>query len=457
MNELIDIELAELGETITGKTPSSKNPEDFGFGYMFVTPSDNWDIKLIERTERYVSQLGIDKLSKKALPPKSVMVSCIGSAMGKILMNSQKCLTNQQINSIVVDDKKYDADYVYYLLVNNYKALRTAATGSTSLPLLNKTDFDALKLKVHREKTTQKQIAKVLSDLDAKIEVNNKINQELEALAKTIYDYWFVQFDFPDQNGKPYKSSGGKMVYNEELKREIPEGWEVKRLGDLGNFKNGVNYDPSNPGEIACPIINVRNISASSYFLKNEDLDIIYLNDSDVRKYSVHEDSIIIARSGIPGATRLIADFQENTLYCGFAIHYQLDNVDIKLPVFFYLKSIERVIKEGSGGTILKNVNQATLNGLKIALPSSNNFIESFNKRISPMFMKINLIQKENQKLAALRDWLLPMLMNGQVTVSSPEEVRDQDKEILNQVQDDNKQVQDDSLGRVAEEVEKYS
>src|SRR5690606_14146180 len=125
------------------------------------------------------------------------------------------------------------------------------ALGSTALPMLNKTEFDKLKLSIHESLSIQKQIAKVLSDLDAKIEVNNKINKELEAMAKTLYDYWFVQFEFPTSEaqakqignlsivGKPYKSSGGKMVYNEELKREIPEGWEVKELQEFAETGSG--------------------------------------------------------------------------------------------------------------------------------------------------------------------------------------------------------------------------
>ncbi|WP_372744151.1 restriction endonuclease subunit S [Lutibacter sp.] len=320
----------------------------------------------------------------------------------------------------------------YYLNLMNFKPF---VTGSAQ-PKLTKDNLNSIPLKIHN-KLEQKQIAKVLSDLDAKIEINNKINQELEAMAKTIYDYWFVQFDFPDANGKPYKSSGGQLVYNEVLKREIPEGWSCNLLGNLGNFKNGVNYDPSNPGEIACPIINVRNISKSSYFLKNEDLDIIYLSKNDVRKYAVHKGSIIIARSGIPGATRLIADFEENTLYCGFAIHYELEDLDQKNPIFFYLKSIEELIKNGSGGTILKNVNQATLNNLKIVLPKTKEIIESFNKNINPIFSKINLIQKENQKLSELRDWLLPMLMNGQVSITNKELPITNVKEQLGMVAED--------------------
>ncbi len=321
--------------------------------------------------------------------------------------------------------------YIYYLIktlgLNDYKS-------GSGVPTMNRNHLHPIKVRAFLDLEEQHKIAKVLSDLDTKIEINNRINSELEAMAKTLYDYWFVQFDFPYSPpsegcpqdgvvfGKPYKSTGGKMVWNEELKREIPEGWDCVLLGEMGNFKNGVNYDPSKPGNIACPIINVRNISATSYFLKNSDLDIIYLNQSDVQKYAVHEGSIIIARSGIPGATRLISDFAENTLYCGFAIHYELNDLALKIPVFFYLKSIEEMIKNGSGGTILKNVNQATLNNLQVVFPKKETTISQFNKLIKPLFNKINLIQKENQELASLRDWLLPMLMNGQVSVGDVEE-----------------------------------
>ena len=354
------------------------------------------------------------------------------------------CIRARLTSSIV--DTLYCA---YYTRSDRFRS-SISSSGGTNIQNLNQGILSDVKIPLFSVKT-QKQIAKVLSDLDAKIEVNNKINAELEAMAKLIYDYWFVQFNFPfdfaqgkpDPNGKPYKSSGGKMVYNKELKRKIPEGWDCNLLGDLGNFKNGVNYDPSNPGEVACPIINVRNISKSSFFLKNEDLDIIYLRETDVRKYAVHEGSIIIARSGIPGATRLIADYEKNTLFCGFAIHYQLENLDQKLTIFFYLKSIEEIIKNGSGGTILKNVNQATLNSLKIALPNSKLVIELFNQKITPIFRKINLIQKENQKLSELRDWLLPMLMNGQVTVAN-DELGITNAELGN------------DLGMVAEETQEY-
>ena len=104
MNKLIAIEIGKLGTTITGKTPSSNNPEDFGTEYMFITPSDSFDDKMIFKTNRYLSEFGINKLKNKVLPPKSVLVSCIGSAMGKIIMNHSSAISNQQINSIIINN-----------------------------------------------------------------------------------------------------------------------------------------------------------------------------------------------------------------------------------------------------------------------------------------------------------------------------------------------------------------
>lgn len=410
-----------LCEHITDGEHGSVSNDENG-EYFLLSNKNIKNGKIIyDQLDRKINLECFKKINKRTrLGKNDVVIATVGTIGKTAIIKADNLNFDFQRSVGIFKTKKtlLKPEYLHYYLQipSVQKRLKYLSTGAVQKCLFI-SDLKNIDIDLPTDFLYQTKISNVLSDIDAKIELNNKINKELEAMAKLIYEYWFVQFDFPDENGKPYKSSGGKMEYNKELKREIPKGWEVNLLGDLGNFKNGVNYDPSNPGEIACPIINVRNISASSYFLKNEDLDIIYLNETDVQKYSVHENSIIIARSGIPGATRLIADFQKNTLYCGFAIHYQLENTTIKLPVFFYLKSIEHIIKEGSGGTILKNVNQATLNGLKIALPSSESIIESFNKKISPMFKKINLIQNENQKLAELRDWLLPILMNGQVTV----------------------------------------
>ena len=419
-SEMNKIQLVKISKRISsGLTPLRSNALFWNSPEVPWVKTEQLGEKYIYDSNEKISNHALDKTGLKLNPINTLTIAMYGEGRtrGSVSILKQEMTTNQACCNVVIDEKKADYQYVYYFLKTQYIQLRNLSSGVRKN--LNSNDIKNFEIRIPDSITTQSQIAKVLSDLDAKIELNNKINAELEAMAKLIYDYWFVQFEFPNEDAKPYKSSGGKMVWNEELKREVPEGWEVKNLGNIGNFKNGVNYDPSNPGEIACPIINVRNISKSRFFLKNEDLDIIYLKESDVRKYSVHSGSIIIARSGIPGATRLISDMADNTLYCGFAIHYELEDLNLKIPVFFFLKSIEQQIQSGSGGTILKNVNQATLNDLKIALPKGKIIIKEFNNKIEPLFAKINLIQKENQKLTELRDWLLPMLMNGQVKLNN--------------------------------------
>lgn len=264
----------------------------------------------------------------------------------------------------------------------------------------------------------QKTITAVLASIDAKIDLNNRINAELEALAKTIYDYWFVQFDFPDAEGRPYKSSGGKMVWNEELKREIPGDWEAKTLSELGSFRNGINYDPSVGGDAVARIVNVRNVSATTVFLKHDDLDELALDQTDIDRYLVTPNSILIARSGIPGATRMMKPCPPNTIYCGFVICLTVADAECKLPLFFRLKQLEQSLLSQSSGSILKNVSQDTLKEICLAMPNERSVIERFNASVNPLFAKINAGDLENTELIRLRDWLLPLLMNGQVRVA---------------------------------------
>lgn len=239
-------------------------------------------------------------------------------------------------------------------------------------------------------------------------------------MAKTLYDYWFVQFNFPDQHGKPYKSSGGKMQWNDELKIEIPDGWKVERLEVFGEFKNGINYNPSIKGDTDARIINVRNISNCNWFVSPYELDSITLKGNDVKNYLITKNDILIARSGIPGATRLIYEYESNTIYCGFIIRYQVQKLFYRNYLFFCLKDLEKSTTSKSAGTIMQNVNQDTLKRMLFVLPDEL-LISKFNNCISPIFQNINNNVKENQQLAELRDWLLPMLMNGQVKVNERE------------------------------------
>lgn len=261
---------------------------------------------------------------------------------------------------------------------------------------------------------TQVKVFNILHKLDDKISNNNVISSQLETLAKTIYDYWFLQFEFPNDEGKPYKSSGGKMVWNEELKREIPEGWEVKTLDTLCTFGNGINYDKDCIGDKEYKIVNVRNITASSLLINSCDLDHITLSSKQADKYIVNDNDILIARSGTPGAVRLLLD-NENTIYCGFIIHCLPINSEHRLYLTYAIKQFEGSAATTTGGSILQNVSQDTLKSLNIIVPPID-IIKKFNKTITIYIDRMQQLIKENQQLTSLRDFLLPLLMNGQVT-----------------------------------------
>src|SRR5690554_4781455 len=435
MNNISRVKIGDIGKTITGKTPSSSDPEDFGAKYMFVTPSDSFDKKIMNSTERFLSEEGAKKLSKKLLPPKSVMITCIGSAMGKVSMNETSCVTNQQINSIVPNNH-FDPDYIYYAIKNNYKVLRNAATGSTALPLINKTDFDILEIPLHKDKIYQQKISSVLSPLDAKIELNNKVNRELEAMAKTLYDYWFVQFDFPDANGRPYKSSGGKMVYNAELKREIPEGWEVKTVskwikkdksGDWGKEEAEGNYQL----EVSC----IRGADLNGLNGNGElKAPTRFILEKNSNKLLENHDLIVEISGGSPTqSTGRLAFITEETLE-RFSTPIICSNFCKALTLkdetylFNFVYQWNRLYNngvlfgwEGKTSGIKNLLFESFVTNHKEVYPPSI-LVQKFYDFAKPIHGQIQKSLMQNQHLTALRDWLLPMLMNGQITVKEAEE-----------------------------------
>ncbi len=242
------------------------------------------------------------------------------------------------------------------------------------------------------------------------------INQNLEAMAKQLYDYWFVQFDFPNEEGKPYKSSGGKMVWNDKLKREIPSCFDIANMGKLCKFRNGINYSKDEIGN-EYQIVNVRNISSSNILLDGEDFDTITIPMSKAENYSLKSDDIIIARSGCPGSTRLLLE-PSNTLFCGFIICCTPNNSSMRNYLTYCLKQLEGTNATTSGGSILQNVSQDTLKGLHIIVPNKR-ILEKFNEVIEQVFNRMLNCLKENNNLIKQRDELLPLLMNGQVSVNS--------------------------------------
>ena len=415
MSEWKEVSLSELGKTITGKTPSSQYPEDFGDEVPFITPSDSFEKKYISRPERYLSRLGSDRLKDKIISSDSIMVTCIGSAMGKVAKNSLPSVTNQQINSIIVNEN-FDSDYIYYLFKNNYAVFRNAASGSTAIPILNKTDFDNLRFKVELDLNQQRKMVSILSKIDDKIEINNQINQELEAMAKTLYDYWFVQFDFPDPNGKPYKSSGGKMVYHQDLKREIPEGWGVEALKDFeskiitGKTPSRANSDNFG-GEI--PFITIGDIRGNTFIYSTSET-LTDLGASVQQNKYLPQGSLCVSCIATVGEIGFTTEPSHTNQQINSIVFEDETN---RYYLYFALKNyFENANASAKTGNTFANMNKEDFSGIKIIFPNKE-IKNNFHKITEPYFSQIKCLQGQNQELTQLRDWLLPMLMNGQVKV----------------------------------------
>jgi type I restriction enzyme S subunit len=246
--------------------------------------------------------------------------------------------------------------------------------------------------------------------INKKIVLNNKINTELEAMAKLIYDYWFVQFDFPDANGKPYKSSGGKMVYNEVLKREIPEDWAIGTLLDIAIFTNGMacqKYRPSE-NEESYPVIKIREMNGgftekSETVSRNIPNKLIVNNGDVLFSWSATLD-VQIWTGGIGGLNQHI--FKVTSIgYPRTYFYFEL------LRYLEHFKMIAELRK-----TTMGHITQDHLKQSRIVIPPKK-IIELLHRKIDPILNRITKGAEENRELAKLREWLLPMLMNGQVTV----------------------------------------
>lgn len=415
MNEFITVKLKDIGRIVTGKTPSSKEPESYGESYLFITPSDNFENKYIDKTIRSLSEYGKNVLNGKLLKENSVLVTCIGSAMGKVALNKFPAVTNQQINSIEVKEA-FSSDYIYYCLKNNYTLFRNAASGSTALPILNKTDFEELPIKIHKNLKNQQSIAAVLSALDKKIALNKQINARLEEMAKTLYDYWFVQFDFPDADGKPYKSSGGEMVFDETLKREIPKGWEVKSLGEIaltssGGTPTSTVQEYYKGGNI--PWVNSGELNNN--FIVHTDNFITQTGMDNSSAKLVSEKSILLAMYGATAGKTSLISFKTTTNQAICSILPK--DMNYRVYIKSYLDNMYLYLVQLSSGSARDNLSQDKIKRLHLVIPESG-ILEIFSNVTEDFYKKIENNLKQNYHLTQIRDFLLPMLMNGQVSVA---------------------------------------
>ena len=341
----------------------------------------------------------------------TIVVGRVGAYCGSIYVEENSCWVSD--NAIAgVPKEGQDLTYLYYVLKS--LNLNSKQIGS-SQPLITQSMLRDMVVDIEINIEKQKRIANSISIIDQKIQINNQINQELEAMAKTLYDYWFVQFDFPDQNGKPYKSSGGKMVYHPELKREIPEGWGVEKIENIAQTGSGgtpksTNVSYYSNGEI--PWINSGEleqtvITSTSNFITEEGL-----NNSSAKLFP--SGTILVAMYGATAGKVSFLTFEASTNQAICAIMLK----DIRMR--YYLKNViedlYQYLVKLSTGSARDNLSQDMIKNIKVVIPS-NDILDRFYDFSNNIIKEITKKQQENEQLTQLRDWILPMLMNGQVKV----------------------------------------
>jgi type I restriction modification DNA specificity family protein len=321
-------------------------------------------------------------------------------------------------STIDVYDENTDEKFIYYLLTQKHITdyLHTIGENSvSSYPSINPDDIANLKFAVPDLKT-QQSIAAVLSALDKKIALNKQINARLEEMAKTLYDYWFVQFDFPDTDGKPYKSSGGEMVFDETLKREIPKGWEVKKLKDAMQIVRGASPRPIDDflSDNGIPWIKISDATATSTPFIFKTKEFIKSNGKQYSRY-LYPNTLILSNSATPGIPRIVE--LECCVHDGWLIIENLKNSLFNEFMYFYFLNFKEKIMNLGSGSIFKNLKTEYIKELDLIIPNKET-LENAKTIFSDVFKKIKNTQKQNHHLIQLRDFLLPMLMNGQVSVA---------------------------------------
>lgn len=416
MNKLERYLLKDIAVTQTGPFGSQLHEKDYvQDGTPIVTVEHLGEIGFNLDNLPMVSDKDKARLSKYMLKEGDIVFSRVGSIDRCTYVSkkeegwlfSGRCLR-------VRFNEKADAKYVsYYFRQKYFKKLMLNISVGAIMPSLNTSLMDNIPLNLP-PKSEQQKIAAVLSALDAKIELNQRINAELSFVAMTLYDYWFVQFDFPNEKGKPYKSAGGKMVWNEALNKEIPEGWQVKPLGKELKTNLGGTPSTKNP----------------EYW---ENATIPWLNSGDLTEFPIIKSSSFVTQKGVDNSATTILpkgsvvislvryirpsiitmEACANQSVVGIRESEELKNAFI-YP--YLVNEVPRLMSLRTGAQ-QPHINKETIDETLLCIPPKN-ILKEYYKIAEPIYSKIINCAFESQTLTELRDWLLPMLMNGQVKVA---------------------------------------
>lgn len=387
--------LREIGRVVTGKTPPTSISAFYGGIYPFITPTDIKDDFNYCKAERYLSEDGKEFQKSILLLKNSVCYTCIAS-IGKICLTNQDSFTNQQINSVIIDEKKAHYKFIFYLLKYLTPQIKKMA-GGTITGIINKNQFENFIFEIPKNINEQQQIAAVLSSLDDKIELLRRQNETLEKIAQGIFKEWFVNFTI---DGKKLK-----------LKNGVPEEWKVGKLTDIADFLNGFAMQkfPAKGKTEYLPVIKIKEMNSGI----TDQTDKASKNIPE--KYVVNNGDILFSWSG-----SLDIDIWK---YGKGALNQHLFKVTSeKYPKWFYFYWIKyhlpnfRQIATAKAVT-MGHIQKHHLDDAQVLIPNSDN-LKNANDMISPIFEKTILNNSQIQTLSRLRDTLLPRLMSGEIKIN---------------------------------------
>ena len=399
--------IGDVGSVVTGKTPAKANPHHWGDRVDFITPTDYTNSRTLRSVARKLSKDGEDAFSRQITKAGSIAVSCIGSDMGKVILTKERSLTNQQINTLTVSDSHHNL-FWYYRIVQAYPFLRSIAEGGGStMPIVNKGQFENIQL-MSPLLPEQKAIAAVLGSLDDKIELFREQNETLEALAQTLFKRWFIDFNFPDENGNPYKDSGGKMVASEL--GEIPEGWKVAELQEIIALKkSGIRSDAigHEVKYVGLEHIPRKHLQLTEHgWGKDVSSNKTEFSRGDILfgKLRPYFHKVCIAPfEGICSTDILVLNVVTEFWYSFALMH-------------IYSERLIDFVTLASTGTRMPRTNFSEIGRYKVPLPPQG-VAEPFDEMCRRFFEKASDNTEQIETLIQLRDTLLPKLMKGEIRV----------------------------------------
>jgi type I restriction enzyme S subunit len=407
INDWKIVQIKDLGKVVTGKTPPTVVADNFGDDYLFITPSDMDGRKEINDTERKISFKGAAILKSYILPAKSVCVSCIGWQMGKVVMTTQTSFTNQQINTIIPNDKVIP-DFVYYGLSTRREELQLLGSVGTRTPILNKSSFEKVNIYLP-PLPTQHKIAYILSAYDDLIENNTRRIKILEEMAQTLYHEWFVKFRFPGHEQV-------KMVESEL--GLIPEGWNVFTIRDASSYINR-GIAPKYDEHSNSIVINQKCIRDGRL---NLELGRRHVKKVPQEKLILFGD-VLINSTGI-GTLGRVAQVYKNIPDCTVDSHVSIvrpgELVNIDYFGFTLLQLQPYFDKMGVGSTGQTELSRQSIADTNFLLPPRD-LQETFSQVVSPMRHAIVGKFTKNSNLRQTRDLLLPKLISGEIDIENLE------------------------------------